>query len=264
MNIEILVSTMNINGLSQFQELMKNMNIHKDALVINQNWKDNLNYYDQLNNIKLLTFKENGLSKSRNRLLENCTKNICILADDDLIYENDYENIVLNAYKEYPEADIIVFYVESDNPNNIKPLLKKGKVDYLHLMKIQSVQISFKSSKIREANIKFDERFGAGSKYYMGEESIFLYECYKKGLKIYSYPKKIAKITDRESTWFKGFDSNYFKVKGACFRMINSKIYIFLCLQFLIRKFQIYKDTISFFYAFKCMLIGAKEIKESE
>ena len=37
------------------------------------------------------------------------TGDICLFADDDMIYVNDYSKLVENAFLENPTADVIIF-----------------------------------------------------------------------------------------------------------------------------------------------------------
>ena len=60
-------------------------------------------------NINLINVNEIGLSKSRNLAIENAKADICLLADDDIVYENNFESIILNAFNLNPCADIITF-----------------------------------------------------------------------------------------------------------------------------------------------------------
>lgn len=257
MKTEILVSTMNIKDNSEYKKLLNNLNIKENSVVINQcpSIKTKVNNIKNGKN-KLFTFSEKGLSKSRNKAIKFSSADICVVADDDLKYVDNYSQIINDAYNKYKDADIIAFYVSSENPNNVKAKLKEGKVSFLNSFKIQSVQLTFKTKSIKDNNLKFDERFGAGSNLYMGEENIFLVDCLKAKLKIYSYPVEIAKLSNRESTWFKGYDRDYFKVKGACFYRISKYFWVLLFIQFIIRKRKEYIKSISSMDAFKNMLIG--------
>lgn len=259
MNLEVLVSTMNIEDKKQYEKLINSMNIKGNSVVINQCPKSKIKIEDIVKgNNKLFSYSEKGLSKSRNAAINKCSSSIALLADDDIHYLDNYKSIIETAYKKYNDADVIAFYVSSDNPNNVKPRLKEGRVSILNTFKIQSVQISFKLDSIKNNNIVFDERFGAGSDLYMGEENIFLSDCIKSKLKIYSYPVEIARLINRESTWFKGYDEEYFRIKGACFYRISKKLWLFLCLQFIIRKRKEYADKISSYKALKKMMEGRK------
>ena len=261
MDIEVLISTMNIKSKEQHKKLIDKMNIKGSSIVINQCPNDEIMVQDISNGKnKIFSYCEKGLSRSRNAAIKKCSSSIALLADDDMSYVDNYESIIKYAYKKYNDADIIAFYVSSDNRNNVKPKLKEGRISVLDSFKIQSVQLSFKTESIKKKNITFDEKFGAGSSLYMGEENIFLSDCLRSKLKIYSYPKEIAHLENRESTWFKGYDEEYFKIKGSCFYRINKRWWLLLCLQFIIRKRKEYKNTISSRKALKKMLEG-KNIK---
>ena len=130
-------------------------------------------------------------------------------------------------------------------------------------MKVTSFEIAFKRESIKEKGIYFDENFGTGSsKYKMGEENIFLYDCLKKGLEITYIPEYILEVVDEESTWFEGFTDKYFFDKGAIYKRMSSKAYIILILQFALRKYKLYKNENRIFNAIKMMLKGAKDYAE--
>lgn len=259
MNIEVLVSTMNIENEKQYKELLKNINIRGKSIVINQ-CPSSIPKITDINSIenKFFSFKDKGLSKSRNIAISKSTSDIILLSDDDMTYVDNYKEIVKDAYKKYKDADIIAFYVSSENPNNIKKKLKYGKINFLNSFKIQSVQLSIKLESIKNHEILFDENFGAGTNLYMGEENIFLSDCIKSKLKIYSYPVEIARLSNRESTWFNGYDEKYFQVKGACFYRISKLFWLILSLQFIVRKRNEYKNSITSLKAFSNMIKGKK------
>ena len=110
----------------------------------------------------------------------------------------------------------------------------------------------------------FDEKFGSGSQYFMGEENIFMYDCFRNKLKMYYIPIKIGTLkVINESNWFKGYNEEYFKVKGAVYFRMSRTLYPLLILQFAIRKIKIYNKDIKFTEALKNMIIGAKNYKGS-
>jgi len=258
MRVEVLISTMFQNDFS----LVQKMNIKTDALIINQCDKEDKQVLEIDNNkIRMLSYNERGLSKSRNKAIHNSNADICIIADDDLVYEENYEKIVLNAYEKYPEADIIAFDVPSKNDSRPTSTLKEGNVDFLHTLKISSFQITFKRKCIIEKAISFNELFGAGAKYTCGEENIFLVEALKKGLKVKYVKEKIAIVNHNESTWYNGFNKRLFKSKGAMFYEMSPLLSYFLITQFAIRKWNLYKKDCSLIGAFKYMIEGLNEYK---
>ena len=247
MNIEVLLSTMNLHKDKEVDSLIKTMNINTKYLIINQNENKT-----EIKNKNVISINEKGLSKSRNLAIKKSKADIVILADDDVIYENDYEETIKKAYKENPKADIICFYVESKNKKRkVKRIVGKN-VGKLKIMRISSFQITMKKDKIKE--IKFDENFGSGAKYDRGEEAIFLKDCLEKGLKIIYINKKIAQVEQSKSTWFKGFTKEYFLAQGKVFKRLYPKHYKLICYQFAIRKYFLYYKKVKLNEAIKLMI----------
>lgn len=260
--LEVLVSTMN---LEDYSKLIEKMNIKGKSVIINQITKENIKDINMKNEkTKVLSYREKGLSKSRNKAISASTEDICIIADDDLKYVDDYEKIIVEAYIKYKDADMIAFYVENEDKTRPITQQEEGKIGFLKSMKISSVQITFKRQSIVNANIKFEEEFGAGSgKYCMGEENIFLNDCLNKKLNIYYVPITIATLENKESSWFKGFNKEYFISKGAMFTRMSSHFSLVLILQFAIRKYKLYKEEMNMKDAIQYMLQGKKQLGNS-
>lgn len=247
MNIEVLLSTMNLHKDKEVDSFIKTTNINTKYLIINQNENKT-----EIKNKNVISINEKGLSKSRNLAIKKSKADIVILADDDVIYENDYEETIKKAYKENPKADIICFYVESKNKKRkVKRIVGKN-VGKLKIMRISSFQITMKKDKIKE--IKFDENFGSSAKYDRGEEAIFLKDCLEKGLKIIYINKKIAQVEQSKSTWFKGFTKEYFLAQGKVFKRLYPKHYKLICYQFAIRKYFLYYKKVKLKEAIKLMI----------
>ena len=121
-------------------------------------------------------------------------------------------------------------------------------------------RIAFKRKSISGV-IKFDEKFGAGGEIPIGEDTIFLSDCLKHGLKIYASPDYILRLPPSDSTWFKGYDKEYFFNKGKMYCRIFGKLQYLICLQDAIRHRKQYKECASWFKVYQFMLSGAKEYR---
>lgn len=115
MEVEVLVSTMNLENT---EKLIESMNIKTKYTIINQ-VKEKVNLPNEKN---VYNYNEIGLSKSRNRAIEHAVSDICLIADDDVKYVDNYEQIIKNAYEKNKNADIIIFHLKSQNPN--RPIKK--------------------------------------------------------------------------------------------------------------------------------------------
>jgi len=259
MNIEILISTLNQKDPIT---LIKQMNIKSNALIINQCDRNEYKEFIIDNNIiRIIYSKERGLSKSRNLAIKNSSADICVIADDDVVYDDKAIEIIIDAYNKYQDADLIAFDVPSTNSNRQTRSLKEGRVCFLKSMRISSFQITFKREALLAKNIFFNELFGSGSRYTCGEENILLAECLKKGSKMYYVSKRIGIVHHKQSQWYTGQeDPNILKARGAAFYAMNQKLSLLLLMQFSIRKRKLFHD-LTMFEAFKYMYDGLREYK---
>ena len=188
--------------------------------------------------------------------LRKASDDVCILCDNDVEYVKDYDKIINRAFAKYPEADVIVFFIK--RPERSEPLFKSPKrMGYLSTLKIFSPEIAVRREKV--ADIQFNEMFGAGAGYIMGEENIFMYECLKRGRKIMYVPEMIAKTRSEESTWFKGYDRDFFVSRGANYAAMSRLFSCILIWQYAIRKKYLYKENISTGDALSAMFAGRRE-----
>lgn len=231
------------------KEIITRSNIKSDCVIINQcdeNTKEEISIDE--NKICLwINSTERGLSISRNMAIKNSKADICLIADNDEMFDENIEEKILKAYEEIPHADIIVFNLH----NKLTKLKDKiYKLSRLETLKVASWQITFKKISIIDNNINFDIKLGAGTGNGAGEENKFLLDAYDKGLQIYHCPINIAKMIENELTWFNGYDEEYFYKRGASTRYIlgfwMSCVY---AIYFLIFKYDMYKNDTKFFYA---------------
>ncbi|WP_346355420.1 glycosyltransferase [Azotosporobacter soli] len=262
MKIEVLVATMHQKNLA----LAKKMNIKTDAIIINQ--CDGHSYQEERYKdtcIKMYSFAERGVGKSRNNALMRSTADICVMADDDVVYLDDYEEIVRAAFQRNPKADMIMFNVPSANKerDNIK-IKKNCRVRFYNCLKYGTFNIAFRREAVLKANVYFSLLFGGGAAYGAGEDSLFIAECLDRGLVIYTDTSKIADVYHDTSTWFKGFNEKYFFDKGAFFAALSPGLARLLILQFAVRRHDLYKMSISFTNACKAMTRGMRQFSQAK
>lgn len=256
MNFEILLSCMYEKNYS----IIDVSNINSNAIIVNQcNEKNDKTIVNFNKKVLWINSKERGLSKSRNMAIRNSTADVCLLADNDEVFNDDVEEKILNAYRELPEADIIVFRIEN---KSTKLKDKIYKLKRLEMLRVCSWQITFKRASIIGKNIMFDTKLGAGTGNGAGEENKFLFDCYDSGLNIYHYPANIARMRERKSTWFFGFDENFFYNHGMVTRYtLGVWLSILYAVYYLMFKYSLYRRDISMIMACKYLLKGIFENK---
>ena len=255
--MQVLLSAMFLDN----EDYIDSLNIRTDCVVINQcdrecERESTHDVGDRKVNVTYVETRQRGLSRSRNMALSKANADICILCDNDVEYVADYDAIIKESFDEYPDADIIVFFIK--RPERQTPVFDRPKrMGYLSTLKIFSPEIAFRRKSIEK--VRFNELFGAGAKFFLGEENLFLYECLKRGMKIVYVPKMIARVRSVESTWFKGYDRDFFISRGANYAAMSRPFFCLLALQFALRKRSLYRKTISTKEAVRAMWEGKRE-----
>ena len=262
MNLEVLISCMN----QQDMKIAEQTGIQSDALIINQ--CPQLEYSDDASsdrntfavqnssrgNIRMLSTNTRGLSKSRNLAIQHAVGDVCLICDDDEQLDSSYEKIILNAYDALPEADIICFRI-ANQPSRLKQ--KEQRLTKWTAMRIASWQITFRRESILKSGVRFDEDMGAGTGNGGGEEVKFLRDCIGAGLKAYYVPNSIGVVAQTESTWFKGFDRDFFYKRGVTNRyMLGLPIAILYAIYYSYVKRNLYKPYVTTWQSFKYTLDG--------
>ena len=188
-SLEILVSTNVIDSDEFIYKMFKNYsNFSNPVLVINQS-KKKISF--TRNNFRIINTDQTGLSNSRNLAINNSKGEICLLADDDVTYTSDFIQIIVNAFNENKNADLITFQAISDLGKSFKDYPKVKKHNKRSISTINSFLIAFRRESIQMNRIKFDSRFGLGSTFETGDEYIFLRNALDKNLNVIHCPRVI-------------------------------------------------------------------------
>jgi len=240
--------------------LLAKMNVNSDAVVINQcDVDDRKEIQYKGYRIIWINTKQRGLSASRNMAIRNATADICVLADDDEEFLDEYEQVIKDSFNENRRCSVIRFQVRGINKQFKKYPNKSIKIGYLLALKVSSVEIAFIRKDIVQNNILFDELLGSGTKYMMGEENVFLFNCLSNNLKIVFVPKAIANIYIGASSWFNGYNKEYFIGRGASFAAMSRRFSLPLIFQFSIRKYRLFRNETAFFESIIYMLKGRRQ-----
>lgn len=212
--IEVLLATVNKNNY----QFINDMNVQTDIIIANQaNTYNQMFVNDKNRSIKMITTSERGVGRNRNIALSYSTGEYCVLADDDMIYNVGYESEIIHAFKKIPQADILIFNCkEIGKYSNQSYEIKKLDVCIYGIFVVMVLSVLYlKGNPGKKNPIFFSELYGGGTTYGAGEDTLFLRECLKKGLKVYTYPYYIATINQDSSSWFEGYNEKYFYDKGA-------------------------------------------------
>ena len=122
--LEVLVSALENDA----DALPVKMNLHTDAVIINQSSEDSARERETGDGKRVRIFEcnERGVGRSRNRALSEAEGEIILFSDEDIILDDDYEEKVLSEFDKNPDADPILFNFEV-NENRRTYWIEKNK-----------------------------------------------------------------------------------------------------------------------------------------
>ena len=174
---------------------------------------------------------------------------------------DNLEEIVVGEFERHKGADVFIFHLDTDDKNRQQKKYKKTrKYRPLERMPWGGVRIAVKLDSLKKANVWFTTLFGGGCIFPSGEDSLFLKECKRKGLKFYVSEHTIGKVSFEESTWFTGFDEKYYYAKGCFYKAIHSKTFSLWTKYFAFRTRKV--SNLSLKDKLKWMKHGAKGYKQ--
>lgn len=256
MTMQLLVAAMNTEPL----KLAEEMQIDSDAIIVNQTEHyayEEIAYKGHI--LKWFSMAEKGVGLSRTHALLRADHDISVFADEDIVYVQGYEQKILDAFREHPEADMLLFNVKAMPGRETYDNKEYGRVHTFNCGRYPTYSIAAKTEMLHKKNITFSLLFGGGAKYSNGEDSLFIQECIKKGMKVYKIPVLIGAERERESTWFKGYNRKFFFDRGVLYHHLYGRLKKVMALRFLLKhKNQMFRE-ISMKDAWKIMCDGMKE-----
>ncbi len=211
-SFEILAVTMHQTDFSKLHE----MNVRSNIVLANQ--CDRTAYEEcelDGHTAKMIFTETRGVGINRNIALMYASADICLFADDDVTYVGDMEERVLSEFKAHPDADIIIFNLDTDSERKQIKYTKTKKCGCFTRMPWGAVRIAFRLDSVRKANLWFTSFFGGGCVFPSGEDSMWLAEAKRRGLTFYVSKESLGKISMESSSWFSGYNESFFYGKGA-------------------------------------------------
>ena len=217
MTIQVLVSALEKDP----EKLLEQMNIHSPAVMVNQCDKDEVKHFDHhIYPVVIISSRERGVGRSRNLCLDNATADIVLFSDDDIIYNEGYEETVLRAFRENPHADILLFNMEVRAERKTYWNTEKKKIGKMNCGRYPAYSIAARRDALARGNVRFSLLFGGGAKYSNGEDSLFLMDALRAGLNIYTVTDVLGREEATDSTWFHGYNKKFFYDRGVLFAFL--------------------------------------------
>ncbi|WP_342873013.1 glycosyltransferase family A protein [Psychroserpens sp. AS72] len=198
-----------------------------DIIIVNQTTDDK--QLISINpKIKVINSLERGSPASRNLAIKNATKDICLMSDDDIVYQPNLLQTIKKAYRDYPKATLISFEAIDEHGKLYTNYYPEGKHNKETLKKIYTWVITFRRSVFKEHDIYFNHYFGVGSVFKGVTEYVFLRNAYDKGLSMQHISKTIVMHPDESSGRKMGGDNAIYARAAMHQRFYGNLSYLWL------------------------------------
>ena len=260
MTLELLVACV----AKDVHELVKTMNIGSNAVIVNQKSDYAYEEFEYAGNrVKALSMQEKGVGLSRTTALQRATADIVLFSDEDIVYENGYAEKVIQAFEENPKADVILFNVKVEEDRRTYWIENAKRVHRWNCGRYPAYSIAVRTKRLHEVGLTYHLWFGGGALFSCGEDSMFLNDALKLGLKMYAVPvtigKEVARSEGEASTWFNGYNKKFFYDRGVLYHYLYGGLASVMTLRFLLKNKGTMCKDISYAEAKKLMKQGAKE-----
>ncbi len=259
MKIDVLLATMFFEQESP--DYLDQMNIETDIVIGNQcDYEKTEVLLHKGHRVTLLSRAERGVGRNRNLCLFSSEADIVLFADNDVQYYDGYAEKVERYYSEHPDADVVIFnFKVKRGEQPFRDINKQDKrAAFKDITRFGTIAVTARRERLLEKRITFSLLFGGGAKYSCGEDSLFLIDCFNRGLRIYLCSETLGQVIHRESTWFKGITEKFIYDKGVLFRIAFPKTYVISIFYHAWKHKKMYHEYGNFSQVFRLMLQGAR------
>ena len=260
MTFELLVSCVRKDP----HELADKMNIASDAVIVSQKEDSDseTEFVRGTDHIRVITQTAKGVGLSRNTCLAASVADIILFSDEDIVYEEEYAYKVMREFDAHPEADILLFNVKVCDERRTYWNDDFHQVKWHNCGRYPAYSIAARASALKMSGVRFSLLFGGGAKYSNGEDSLFLSECLKAGLRMYATPVLIGEEIPRPSTWFNGYTEKFFYDRGVLYHFLYGGSAWLWAIRWLLKMKPKYSGVFTFAEARNLLFMGIRDKDE--
>lgn len=184
-------------GAAGIHDVAKQQLPEVDGVDYIVSWQDSLGdlppELQQRRDIQVFRLSGRGVSANRNNAMGHAAGEVLLIADDDVDYKPEWLYTVRRTFAEHPEAQFILFQMQSlvpkhyhcQQPARIVKRLPKGHY-------ATSCELAIRRTVI-EQGVRFDERFGINARQFtLGEDSLIVLQMMRMGFEGRYEPKVIC------------------------------------------------------------------------
>lgn len=246
--LSILIST-HQDGIFNIPQVIKIKDRRLLYVVVHQVCNENKEKYESFINdcllirddVTVISDTSTGVTKSRNLAINNCKTKIALFSDDDVIFEPSFVDDIISKFEKTDSAAITFMALEKDSG---KPLKKYPELRLEHnkktILNVGTIEVAVNVRTLIDNDIYFPEYLGAGNKYPVCDEPVFLSYIINKGLSVKYEPIAIVRHPLESSG--KSFDT-YEKIvsRGIAFKEIFGGWSFLIILIFFLKNINMFK-----------------------
>ncbi|EFC0392434.1 glycosyltransferase family 2 protein [Escherichia coli] len=213
-----------------------------------------------IDNKQIRYFYQNskGVTKSRNYAIDVCTTKYIWFMDDDITF--DYDNIhqLYGVLKKIncDNVSVCLTRIKDENGQPRKKYPQSGKIyNKRKIISVGTIEIIADATFLKRNDIKFDENFGAGAAYPVGDEALFLNDVLDSNGSIYHFDLYFLFHPKDSSGIYRS--KLHFYSKGIVFRRLYGVIGLFYILYLILFRFNFFKE-VSSLYLLKGYMVGGR------
>lgn len=195
LTLDVAIATHRPEGIKKVAEMLRSLPT-EEGLRFVVSWQDHQDAIIpeellQRNDTEVYRLNEKGVSNNRNNGLSHSDADLVLIADDDLIYEQDAFNKIREAFAARPQMEVGLFMVNYLVPKIYPSTEVDISLPFPKKYYGSAVEIAFRRERI--GNLNFWSGIGPGNEFLKtGEDEFFLISMIRRGLKTKFLPIKIA------------------------------------------------------------------------
>lgn len=135
----------------------------------------------QPSNVRIVPVAGKGVAKSRNAVIDATKTRYLLFTDDDVTVDLDGVGRAIERLRDSGAAIALGVGVDPTGGARKQPPSTVKNLTLYNSARAATYEMLIDVDQVRAAGVRFDERFGAGMTYYLGDEYIFIADLLRSG-----------------------------------------------------------------------------------
>lgn len=156
--------------------------------------RDIPDFLKRRDDLKVVKCDLTGLSNNRNNAIKHASGEICLIADDDIIYSRASLINIIKTFQSQPDLDLAVFKYSGQNHDKSYPLATCSIPPIPRHFNPCSIEMAFRrKTATLDRALYFNAEFGLGAPTFKsGEDDMIFLRAIRLGLKCMFFPIEIT------------------------------------------------------------------------